>query len=42
MRQALPYMTERRAFGKALNEIPTLQFRLADMATQLELARTFR
>lgn len=38
---SLAYMAERRAFGKALNEMPTLQFRLADMATQLELARTF-
>ncbi len=38
---SLAYMAERRAFGKALNEMPTLQFRLADMATQMELARTF-
>lgn len=35
------YMAEREAFGKALSEMPTLQFRLADMATKLELARTF-
>ena len=32
---------ERRAFGKRLNEFQALQFRLADMATELEAARVF-
>ena len=39
--KALAYMRERRAFGKKLTEFQALQFRLADMATELEVARTF-
>ncbi|WP_127088470.1 isobutyryl-CoA dehydrogenase [Aquabacter cavernae] len=39
--KALTYMGERKAFGKALNEFQALQFRLADMETSLEVARTF-
>lgn len=39
--KALGYMGERKAFGKALNEFQALQFRLADMETSLEVARTF-
>ena len=39
--KALAYMKERRAFGKRLDEFQALQFRLADMATELEAARTF-
>lgn len=35
----LGYMRERKAFGKALITMPTLQFRLADMATKIEVAR---
>jgi alkylation response protein AidB-like acyl-CoA dehydrogenase len=38
--KALAYMQERRAFGKKLTEFQALQFRLADMATELEAART--
>jgi len=38
--KALAYMRERRAFGRALVEFQALQFRLADMATELEAART--
>jgi alkylation response protein AidB-like acyl-CoA dehydrogenase len=34
-------MAERRAFNKRLDEFQALQFRLADMATGLEVARTF-
>jgi alkylation response protein AidB-like acyl-CoA dehydrogenase len=34
-------MKERRAFGKRLDEFQALQFRLADMATALEVSRTF-
>src|SRR5580658_10838983 len=33
-------MKERKAFGKRLEEFQALQFRLADMATELEAART--
>ncbi|MEL6365591.1 MAG: acyl-CoA dehydrogenase family protein [Pseudomonadota bacterium] len=40
LRQALDYTNERRAFGKRLNEQQSLQFTLADMATELEAART--
>jgi alkylation response protein AidB-like acyl-CoA dehydrogenase len=38
--KALAYMKERKAFGKRLDEFQALQFRLADMATELEAART--
>jgi len=38
---ALAYMRDRRAFGRALTEFQALQFRLADMATELEAARIF-
>ncbi len=37
--QARKYLGERRQFGKALAEFQALQFRLADMATQLVAAR---
>ncbi|MES2029505.1 MAG: isobutyryl-CoA dehydrogenase [Pseudomonadota bacterium] len=39
--KSLSYMKERRAFGKRLDEFQALQFRVADMATELEAARTF-
>jgi alkylation response protein AidB-like acyl-CoA dehydrogenase len=39
--KALAYMGERHAFGRRLDEFQALQFRLADMATELEVARTF-
>lgn len=39
--RALAYVQERRAFGKTIGEFQALQFRLADMATDLEIARTF-
>jgi len=38
---ALAYTAERRAFGRALNEFQALQFRLADMETELQAARIF-
>ena len=38
--KALAYMKQRKAFGKRLDEFQALQFRLADMATELEAART--
>jgi alkylation response protein AidB-like acyl-CoA dehydrogenase len=38
--KALAYMAERKAFGKRLDEFQALQFRLADMATELEAARS--
>ena len=37
--RALAYMTQRKAFGKSIDQFQALQFRLADMATQLEAAR---
>ncbi|HYE52061.1 MAG TPA: isobutyryl-CoA dehydrogenase [Azospirillaceae bacterium] len=37
--QARGYMAERKAFGKALNEFQALQFKFADMATELEASR---
>lgn len=41
LKAALNYANERRAFGKRLNEQQALQFKLADMATELEAARVF-
>ena len=38
---SLAYTKERKAFGKRLDEFQALQFRLADMAIELEAARTF-
>jgi alkylation response protein AidB-like acyl-CoA dehydrogenase len=40
LEKALSYMKERRAFGRRLDEFQALQFRIADMATELEAART--
>lgn len=39
LRAALDYTNERNAFGKRLNQQQALQFKLADMATELEAAR---
>src|SRR5262249_48455170 len=39
--KALAYMKQRKAFGKRLDEFQALQFRIADMAIELEAARTF-
>lgn len=39
--KAVSYMRDRQAFGHALIDFQALQFRLADMATDLEVARTF-
>jgi len=39
--KTLSYTRERKAFGKRLDEFQALQFRIADMATELEAARTF-
>jgi alkylation response protein AidB-like acyl-CoA dehydrogenase len=38
--KSIAYMKDRRAFGKALTDFQALQFRVADMATELEAART--
>jgi alkylation response protein AidB-like acyl-CoA dehydrogenase len=40
MRKALAYMAERKAFGRPIDQFQALQFRLADMATELEAARS--
>ncbi|HRJ70528.1 MAG TPA: acyl-CoA dehydrogenase family protein [Beijerinckiaceae bacterium] len=39
LEKSVRYASERKAFGKALNEFQALQFKLADMATGLEAAR---
>ena len=36
---ALRYSTERHQFGKAISEFQAIQFKLADMATQIDAAR---
>jgi len=41
LKKATAYLQERMAFGKKLAEFQALQFRLADMATELEVAQTF-
>lgn len=41
LEKATGYMGERKAFGKALSQFQALQFTLADMAIELEAARTF-
>ena len=38
--KAVAYMRDRKAFGKRLDEFQALQFRLADIAIELEAART--
>jgi hypothetical protein len=39
--KAVAYMRERSAFGRKLDEFQGLQFRVAEMVTELEAARTF-
>ncbi len=39
--KAVAYMGDRRAFGRRLDEFQALQFRLADMAIDIEAARSF-
>ena len=37
----LQYMSERHAFGQSIDQFQALQFRLADMETELQAARIF-
>lgn len=39
--KAIAYLGERQQFGRRLAEFQALQFRIADMATDVEVARTF-
>ena len=39
--RTIAYMGDRQAFGRRIADFQALQFRLADMATELEVARTF-
>ncbi|KUP90869.1 acyl-CoA dehydrogenase family protein [Tritonibacter horizontis] len=39
--QTLQYMSERKAFGKSIDQFQGLQFRLADMEIELQAARVF-
>lgn len=39
--KALAYTSERKAFGSTLNQFQALQFKLADMETELQAARIF-
>lgn len=41
LEKALTYTGERKAFGSAINQFQALQFRLADMETELQAARIF-
>jgi alkylation response protein AidB-like acyl-CoA dehydrogenase len=40
LEKSIAYMADRQAFGRKLADFQALQFRLADMATELEAART--
>jgi alkylation response protein AidB-like acyl-CoA dehydrogenase len=39
--KAIAYTAERKAFGKPINQFQALQFKLADMETELQAARIF-
>jgi alkylation response protein AidB-like acyl-CoA dehydrogenase len=39
--KTLAYMAERQAFGRSIDQFQALQFRLADMETELQAARIF-
>jgi alkylation response protein AidB-like acyl-CoA dehydrogenase len=39
--QTISYMSERKAFGKSIDQFQALQFRLADMEIELQAARVF-
>jgi alkylation response protein AidB-like acyl-CoA dehydrogenase len=39
LEEAVKYAHERQAFGQAIAEFQTIQFKLANMATEIELAR---
>jgi len=39
--KTLAYVNDRKAFGRRIADFQALQFKLADMATELEAARTF-
>lgn len=39
--KALTYMGERKAFGRTIDQFQSLQFKLADMETELQAARIF-
>jgi hypothetical protein len=41
LEKALAYTTDRKAFGNPINQFQALQFRLADMETELQAARIF-
>lgn len=41
LNKAVAYMQERRAFGQTLSEFQGLQFRVADLETELQAARVF-
>ncbi len=41
LNQTIIYMSERKAFGKSIDQFQGLQFRLADMQIEMESARTF-
>ena len=41
LEKTLAYMGERKAFGKPIDQFQALQFRLADMETELQAARVF-
>ena len=41
LQKSIEYLRERTAFGQPLKNFQALQFKIADMATELEAARTF-
>ncbi|WP_408007379.1 acyl-CoA dehydrogenase family protein [Pseudalkalibacillus sp. A8] len=41
LKQTIDYVKNRNAFGKKISDFQTVQFRLAEMATEVEIGRTF-
>ncbi|MFT4417061.1 acyl-CoA dehydrogenase family protein [Fredinandcohnia humi] len=41
LKQTIKYVKEREAFGQSISKFQTVQFRLAEMATEIEIGRTF-
>ncbi|MGM7702562.1 acyl-CoA dehydrogenase family protein [Pseudalkalibacillus sp. Hm43] len=41
LKQTIQYVKSRDAFGKKISDFQTVQFRLAEMATEVEIGRTF-
>lgn len=41
LQQTISYVKQREAFGKPISKLQTIQFRIAEMATEIEVGRSF-